>query len=114
MDTTLILDPRTANEVDPHERQIRLFGADGQARIKTAKVCVVGCGGLGSHVVQQLAHAGASDFLLIDPDTPDVTSSNRLVGLRADDLPLSPSKVEVAKRLVLAIPRVIGVPRRER
>lgn len=33
------------------------------------KVCIVGCGAIGSHTANSLARMGVSNFILIDPDT---------------------------------------------
>jgi molybdopterin-synthase adenylyltransferase len=62
------------------DRSIRAFGQDGQARLKSARVGIVGCGGGGAHVVQQLAYVGIGAFVLVDADIVDETSLNRLIG----------------------------------
>lgn len=67
-------------EARRHDRSIRAFGADGQMRLKHARVGVIGCGGGGAHVVQQLAYLGVASFVLIDGDDVDETNLNRLVG----------------------------------
>ena len=41
-----------------YDRNIRFFGKKGQDRLAAASVAVVGVGGLGTHVVQQLALLG--------------------------------------------------------
>jgi molybdopterin/thiamine biosynthesis adenylyltransferase len=48
------------NEVEYYSRQMVMkdFGVEGQRRLKRAKVCVVGLGGLGSPVSIQLATMG--------------------------------------------------------
>lgn len=86
---------------DRFDRQIRAFGATGQRRLRKVKVGIVGLGGTGSVVLQQLAHLGVSEFMLMDPDTVEVTNLNRLVGAVPSDVGLH--KVEVAKRSVSAI-----------
>jgi molybdopterin/thiamine biosynthesis adenylyltransferase len=50
----------TENEVEYYSRQMVMkdFGVEGQRRLKQAKVCVVGLGGLGSPVSIQLATMG--------------------------------------------------------
>lgn len=84
-----------------HDRQIRAFGAPGQAVVSRLRVVVVGAGGTGSVVVQQLAHLGVRDITVIDPDVVDKTNLNRLVGARPADV--GTPKVEVARRTVLAV-----------
>lgn len=60
-----------------YDRQMPVFGEDGQARIMQAKVGIAGCGGLGVNVITQLTVAGVSRFVLSDPQVPDVTNLNR-------------------------------------
>jgi molybdopterin/thiamine biosynthesis adenylyltransferase len=83
----VIYDPSTETAVDERwDRQVRAFGEQGQLAIRRAKVAIVGVGGTGSVVAEQLAHLGVSDFLLIDPDIVDETNLNRLVGATTKDV----------------------------
>ena len=50
------------------DRNIRFFGKQGQARLRSASVAIVGVGGLGLHVAQQLAHLGVGALTLIDDE----------------------------------------------
>ncbi|GAA0950576.1 hypothetical protein GCM10009554_50690 [Kribbella koreensis] len=84
-----------------YDRQVRLFGAEGQARIRAAHVVLFGTGGNGSHVVQQLAYAGVRHWTLVEFDTADDTNLNRLVGAGPDDV--GTAKIDIAKRMVLAL-----------
>jgi len=82
-------------------RHLGLFGAEGQSRISKASVTIVGLGGLGVHVVQQLSYLGVRNFLLIDGDEVAASNLNRLVGaVEADE---GESKVLVAARQIEAI-----------
>jgi hypothetical protein len=83
------------------ERQIRVFGSRAQGRLKTIRVGIVGLGGTGSVVLQQLVHLGISDLVLIDPDVIEESNLNRLVGTTFRDL--GKSKVEVAAKLAARI-----------
>lgn len=76
------------------DRQERVFGKTGQERLRKLKVGIVGLGGTGSIILEQLAHLGIMDFLLIDPDIIEATNLNRLVGATHSDV--GKSKVEVA------------------
>ena len=51
---------------DRYDRNIRFFGQEGQDRLAACSVAVVGVGGLGTHVVQQLALLGIGKLALID------------------------------------------------
>jgi molybdopterin-synthase adenylyltransferase len=83
------------------DRQVRAFGEQGQARLRSLRVGIVGLGGTGSIVAEQLAHLGIRNFLLIDPDVADESNLNRLVGASLKDV--GKPKVEVAARHVESI-----------
>lgn len=85
------------------DRQIALFGAEGQQLIEGASVAIVGVGGLGTHVVQQLALLGVRQFTLIDPQELDETNRNRYIGARHDDPVPGTWKVDIGERLVRAV-----------
>ena len=88
---------------DRFDRSIRFFGKEGQARLRAARVAVVGIGGVGTHVVQQLALLGVGDLFLIDDEELDETNRNRYVGVRHDDpIPGTP-KVDIGERLAQSI-----------
>lgn len=59
-----------------YDRQIRAFGADGQRLLGNLRVGVVGAGGTGSAVVEQLVRLGVGDIVVIDPDTINDDGSN--------------------------------------
>lgn len=84
-----------------HDRQVRAFGQSGQRMVSRLRILVVGGGGTGSLVMQQLAHLGALDVTIIDPDCVEETNLNRLIGARACDV--GNPKVEVARRMALSI-----------
>ena len=84
-------------------RQITLFGKEGQDKFRAASVAIVGIGGLGTHVVQQLALLGVGRLTLIDSEELDTTNRNRYVGAwHTDPIPGS-RKVDLADRLVKLI-----------
>jgi len=90
-----------AEVADPtFDRQVRALGRAGQARIRDLRVAVVGLGGTGSQVVQQLAHLGVRRFTLIDDDRVERSNLPRLAGARWWDVPLRRSKAAVARRTV--------------
>jgi hypothetical protein len=66
-------------------------------------VVLVGLGGGGSHLVQQLAHLGVRRFTLIDFDRIEGSNLNRLVGAHYTDIKKKRLKSEIAKRLILSI-----------
>jgi molybdopterin/thiamine biosynthesis adenylyltransferase len=76
------------------DRQVRAFGEAGQRVLGSLTVGIVGLGGTGSIVAEQLAYLGVRRFILIDPDQVEVTNLNRVVGAGARDV--DRPKVEVA------------------
>jgi molybdopterin/thiamine biosynthesis adenylyltransferase len=86
-----------------YARQETLFGAKGQDRIAQSAAAIIGLGGLGSHVAQQLAYLGVVDFILVDPDHVSLSNLNRLIGAVPDDATDGRSKVHVAGRMITAI-----------
>lgn len=93
-------DPAAPEEaqIAPFERQIRAFGLEGQQAIQSMRVAIVGLGGTGSVLAQQLVHLGVRDFLLIDPDTLEQTNLNRVVTARESDI--GTDKVQIARRYI--------------
>ena len=57
-------------ELEAYSRQIVLsdIGFSGQVKLRDAKVCIVGLGGLGSHAAQILAGMGVGYLRIIDRD----------------------------------------------
>lgn len=73
--------PSTPADVDEREdRQVLLWGAAGQQRLRDARIVVVGAGGTGSHVVSQLAHLGVGHLVLVDHDVVTASNLSRMVG----------------------------------
>jgi hypothetical protein len=67
-------------------------------------VAIVGLGGGGSHVAQQLAHLGVANFVLFDSDKGvEESNLNRLVGATAKDAKQGSKKTSVASRLISGI-----------
>src|SRR5690349_17066621 len=91
------------------DRNIRFFGEEGQNRLRNTHVAVVGMGGLGTHVVQQLALLGVGTLTVIDGEELDVSNKNRYIGSRFDDPVPGTPKTAIAERLVRSIDPFIGI-----
>jgi len=87
---------------DKYSRQIKFFGEEGQKKLLLNHAVIVGTGGVGSHVAQQLAFLGVGAITLIDGDLLEETNLNRLIGVKAGD-PLGMPKVDIAERNILSI-----------
>jgi hypothetical protein len=86
---------------DRYSRQIALFGEAGQQRLADASVVLIGLGGLGSHLAQQLAYLGVRRYALLDGETVARNDLNRVIGATADDVGFL--KAQVAARLIRSI-----------
>lgn len=85
------------------DRNERFFGKEGQELIRRVRVAVVGVGGLGTHLLQQLALLGVRDFSLIDADLLKESNRNRYVGSRHDDVALRTRKIDIGERIIRAV-----------
>jgi molybdopterin/thiamine biosynthesis adenylyltransferase len=94
-----------------YDRNILLFGKEGQEKLRYTKTLIAGVGGLGSALAQHLALLGVAETALVDDEQLDDTNRNRFIGARHDDpVPGSP-KVGLAARLIREInPDVAVVP----
>jgi molybdopterin-synthase adenylyltransferase len=85
--------------------QIRqsFLGPDSEAVFSTVNVAIVGLGGGGSHLAQQLAHVGVTNFAICDPGLYEDKNHNRTVGGMFLDITKGTPKVEIATRLIQGI-----------
>ena len=95
--------PFAAGELERYARHIvlRELGGPGQARLKQARVLVVGAGGLGAPALQYLAAAGVGTIGVIDPDTVDASNLQRQV--IHSDARIGLPKVQSAMEAMLAL-----------
>jgi len=99
------------DELEFYSRQIMLkdVGYDGQLRLKQAKACVVGLGGLGSSIALQLAAMGVGYIRLVDRDIVELSNLHRQP--LYDTKVLGHAKAEVAvKRLAALNPNIALEP----
>lgn len=71
----------TESEIERYARHIVLsdVGGPGQAKLKAARVLVVGAGGLGAPVIQYLAAAGVGQVAIVDDDVVSLSNLQRQV-----------------------------------
>lgn len=63
-----------------HDRNIRAFGGEVQRMLHDLRIGVVGCGGTGSAIAEQLVRLGVRNLMLIDPDSLADTNLTRVYG----------------------------------
>jgi len=97
----------TEEELEYYSRQMVMkgFGLEGQRKLKEAKVCVVGLGGLGSPVSIQLATMGVGHLRIVDRDVVDISNLHRQ-HLYGADLVEYPKAEVAAERLRQLNPHV--------
>ena len=94
--------------VEDFARQLLVVTEDGQRTLAHARVAVVGLGGGGSHVVQQLAHLGVGEIIGVDGDHAAKTNRHRLTGMTRLDAWLRRKKTTIMRRVV----RTVGLSNR--
>lgn len=88
----------------------RLYGDAGYARIRAARVAVVGVGGVGSWCAEALARSGVASLTLIDLDHVSESNINRQI--QATSATLGQAKVQALRERIATIHpgcEVIGV-----
>ena len=85
-------------ELDRYSRQIMLeeIGYQGQLKLKQAKVCVVGVGGLGNPITIRLAAMGVGKIRIVDRDVIELSNLHRQTMFNEGDI--GQVKVETAAK----------------
>ncbi len=88
----------SSKELDKFSRQVMLeeIGYGGQLKLKSAKVCVVGTGGLGHPIISRLATMGVGTLRIVDRDVIELSNLHRQMMFDEDDV--GQVKVEVAAK----------------
>ena len=93
--------------MDRLNRTRLLFGDAAIKKLSSATIMVVGCGAVGSFVIEALARSGIGTLILIDSDRIEESNINRQ--LFALDSTISEEKVAVAKQRINDINPEINV-----
>ena len=88
----------TPKELDRFSRQVMLeeIGYGGQLKLKNAKVCVIGVGGLGNPITSRLVAMGVGNLRIVDRDVIELSNLHRQTMYDEDDV--GQVKVEVASK----------------
>jgi adenylyltransferase/sulfurtransferase len=86
----------TSEDMQRYSRQLMLeeIGFEGMEKLRSAKVCVVGAGGIGNPVITQLVAMGVGKLRIVDRDVIEVTNLHRQHLYTDDDI--GKVKVEAA------------------
>ncbi len=78
------------------DRQVRAFGPEVQTLLQSLHIGVVGAGGTGSAVIEQLARLGVGTLSIFDGDRFDASNVNRVYGSHVSDI--AQAKAQLAKQ----------------
>ena len=92
-----------------YSRQIMLpqIDLEGQEKLLSSRVLIIGMGGLGSPVAMYLAAAGIGHLVLVDDDVVELSNLQRQIAHSHNDIGIS--KVESAKQTILELNPDISV-----
>lgn len=93
----------STEERERYNRHLRIsdFGEDKQVKLKSARVLVVGAGGLGCPVLQYLVAAGIGNLTIVDGDV--VSLSNLQRQILYTETEIGQSKAEIASRKMVLL-----------
>lgn len=92
-----------------YQRNRNMIGVEDQLRLFQSRVAVIGCGGLGGYVLEELARLGVGQIVAIDPDIFEEHNLNRQI--LSTPASLGQPKVAVAaERLAQVNPAVTVTP----
>lgn len=80
-------------------RTILALGTDTMSELTSnCSIVIIGVGGLGSAIAENLVHMGFNNLVLVDHDIVEKTNLNRIVGAKYEDAEKKCPKVEAMKR----------------
>ncbi|MGI0102931.1 MAG: ThiF family adenylyltransferase [Nitrosotalea sp.] len=88
----------SSKELERYSRQVMLeeIGYEGQLKLRNAKVCVVGVGGLGNPIVSRLVAMGIGTIRIVDRDVVELSNLHRQTMF--DESDIGQVKVESAAK----------------
>jgi molybdopterin/thiamine biosynthesis adenylyltransferase len=94
-----------AEQLERYARQIVFpgIGEEGQRKLLASSVAIIGCGGLGSHIANNLARAGIGRIRVVDHDRVELNNLQRQVLFDEQDVAEKLPKVAAVARKIQAI-----------
>ncbi|QYO66853.1 ThiF family adenylyltransferase [Leptolyngbya sp. 7M] len=96
---------------DRYSRQVlfREIGIEGQERLHSSRVLIVGCGALGASHAEMLARAGVGNLRIVDRDFVEYSNLHRQTLFKEQDAELRLPKAAAAKQRISEINSEIDV-----
>ena len=100
--------------LEKYSRQIIMeqVGVEGQKKINSSSICIIGCGGLGTSAAQYLSMSGIGKLVFIDHDSIVLSNLNRQTLFTEKDI--GKSKCEVLTKKIKNINKSIAVKYHQR
>ncbi len=84
-----------------------IFTEEEMQRLGKAKVCIIGCGGLGGYILEMMARVGIGHITMIDGDVFNVSNLNRQI--LSTEANIGQSKVNSAKERMTIVNSEVNV-----
>ncbi|MBW2452659.1 MAG: HesA/MoeB/ThiF family protein [Deltaproteobacteria bacterium] len=99
-----------------YQRNRQMFSIEDQQKFLSSSVAVIGCGGLGGYVIEELARIGVGQIIAVDPDIFVEHNLNRQLLASVERLGLpkvdaAVSRVAEVNPVVKVVPRQIALTR---
>lgn len=92
-----------------YERNLEALTLDDMKKINSSRICVIGCGGLGGFIIENLGRLGIHNITTVDGDIFEITNLNRQI--LSQDALIGKSKATAAKtRMECVNPNVRVIP----
>lgn len=81
--------------MDRYARNMKMLSKEENENLRHARVCIIGCGGLGGYIIEFCGRLGIGHITAVDGDVFDVSNLNRQI--LSDESVLGKSKALIAK-----------------
>lgn len=90
-----------------YRRNIDVFTIEDQKKVNNLKVCVIGCGGIGTYIIESLTRFGVETITAVDKDVIDDTDLNRLI--HSNSKTIGRPKAKITKKYVQNISNRVNI-----
>lgn len=84
-----------------YQKNMNMLSEEDIQKVNETSVCIIGCGGLGGHIVESLARLGVETLTAVDKDVYDETNYNRQIYANAKTMGLP--KASVTRKFIKKI-----------